>query len=183
MSISLTEYIRNELKAVLGPKANISDEAITRSLITGHLLSTGKLQVKDIIPVPQQHQDMLYATAYEFYQKQQYKDACRIFEILSVYDPQQTKYLEGLAATYHHLKQHKDALLIYCALTLIDTENLAYFLHLAEEFCKLGQFQPAIKCCEAIEYLAKEEPVKSRPDTASFLKRANNLRTILNKKA
>ncbi|MCQ2956090.1 MAG: tetratricopeptide repeat protein [Opitutales bacterium] len=183
MSISLTQCIRNEIKAVLGPKVNLSDEAITRSLITGHLLSTGKLQVKDIIPVPQQHQDMLYATAYDFFQKQQYQDACRIFSILSVYDPQQTKYLEGLAATYHHLKQHRDALLIYCALTFIAPENLAYFLHLAEEFCKLGQFQPAIKCCEAIECLAKEEPVKSHPDTASFLKRANNLRTILNKKA
>ena len=68
MSITVAQYIRNELAKALGSEATVSDEEIGRSLLVNHMLSTGEMTLKDLIPTAEKHAELLYAVAYEFYQ-------------------------------------------------------------------------------------------------------------------
>lgn len=183
MSITVAQYIRNELAKALGSEVTVSDEDIGRSLLVSHLLSTGQMTLKELIPTAEQHAELLYAAAYELYQNNKIEKAYCLFAALCVYDPKSIKFLEGWAATSKLLKKYREATVALFTLTEIDPINLSYYPELAEMLYKLQQPEAAVKCCEAVEKLSKEEPFKSKnKDLATCLKRATALRRAFTSK-
>lgn len=162
MSITVAQYIRNELAKVLGSEVEISDEEIGRSLLVSHMLSTGQMTLKELIPTAGKHAELLYAAAYEFYQNNKIEKAYCLFAALCAYDPKCIKFLEGWAATSKLLKKYQDATVALFTLTQVDPINLSYYPDLAEMLYKLQQPEAAVKCCEGVAQLAKEEPFKSK---------------------
>ena len=61
MSITVAQYIRNELAKALGSEVTLSDEAIGRSMLVSHMLSTGEMTLKDLIPTAEKHGSRLKA--------------------------------------------------------------------------------------------------------------------------
>ena len=161
MSITVAQYIRNELAKALGSEVKISDEEIGRSMLVCHMLSTGEMTLKDLIPTAEKHAELIYAAAYEWYQNNKIEKAYRLFAALCLYDPKCIKFLEGWAATSKLLKKYPEAAVALFTLTEVDPINLSYYPDLAETLYKLQQPEAALKCCEAVEKLAKEEPFKS----------------------
>ena len=70
--------------------------------------------------------------------------------------------MEGWAATSKLLKKYQEATVALFTLTQVDPINLSYYPELAEMLYKLQQPEAAVKCCEAVENLSKEEPFKSK---------------------
>ena len=125
------------------------------------MLSTGEMTLKDLIPTAEKHAELIYAAAYEWYQNNKIEKAYRLFAALCLYDPKCIKFLEGWAATSKLLKKYPEAAVALFTLTEVDPINLSYYPDLAETLYKLQQLEAALKCCEAVEKLAKEEPFKS----------------------
>ncbi len=169
MSITVAQYIRNELAKALGSEVTVSDEAIGRSLLVSHMLSTGEMTLKDLIPTAEKHAELLYAVAYEFYQNNKIEKAYCLFAALCAYDPKCIKFLEGWAATSKLLKKYQEATIALFTLTQVDPINLSYYPELAEMLYKLQQPEAAVKCCEAVEKLSKEEPFKSKNKSLDVL--------------
>ena len=179
MSTTVAQYIRNELAKAIGPEVTVNDEEIGRSLLVSHLLSTGQMTLKELIPTVGKHAELLYAVAYEFYQNNKIEKAYRLFAALCAYDPKCIKFLEGWAVTSKLLKKYRDATVALFTLTQIDPINLSWYPDLAEMLYKLQQPEAAVKCCEAVEKLSKEEPFQSKnKDLSTCLKRAATLRKI-----
>lgn len=183
MDITITEYLQTELPKLFGSHLKLSKKEIGESLLLGHLFAKGQLHLKDVLGIPPKRMELLYTAAFELYQKDQIKDANRLFLLLCAYDPTSIRSWEGWAITSKLLQQHQDALIGYQILTELNPIKISYYLDLAEEFCKMKQIEPAIKCCEAIEYMAKTEPFSSgNPDAPACLKKATILHQALTQK-
>ena len=183
MSITVAQYIRNELAKALGSEVTVSDEDIGRSLLASHMLSTGQMTLKELLPTAAKHAELLYAVAYELYQNNKIEKAYCLFAALCTYDPKRIKFLEGWAATSKLLKKYQEATVALFTLTQVDPINLSYYPELAEMLCKLQQPEAAVKCCEAVVQLAKEEPFKSKnKDLDACVKRATALRKAFTSK-
>ena len=183
MSITVAQYIRNELTKALGPEVKISDEEIGRSLLVGHMLSTGQMTPKELIPTAAKHAELLYAAAYELYQDSKIEKAYCLFAALCAYDPKCIKFLEGWAATSKLLKKYQEATVALFTLTEVNPINLSYYPDLAEMLYKQQQPEAAVKCCEAVAQLAKQEPFKSEnKDLDALVKKAAALRKAKKKK-
>jgi tetratricopeptide (TPR) repeat protein len=148
--ITTYDYLQTELKKIWGPQFSLSKEKVEQTLTIAQLIATGKLTIKEMIPVNATHRAMLYAMAYNWYAHNRYEDAYRLFSTLCIYDPKNTAYLEGLAATCQQLKKYHEAVAFYGTLVAIDPNNSTYLLHLAKIFCQMGHLDAALKCCEAI---------------------------------
>jgi tetratricopeptide (TPR) repeat protein len=183
MSITIAQYLKNKLTKNIGDNTTVSDESIGRSLLIGHMLSRGEMTLKELLPSIKQNAQLIYAAAYEFYQKDQFEKAYNLFTMLCIYDPKNTKYLEGLAVTAKLLKKYNEALFAWYTLTEVDPIKLSYYLDLAEMFYRIHQIEAAVKCCEVIERLAQEEPFKSENDDIEMCrKKAITIRRILDEK-
>ena len=183
MSITVTQYIRNELAKVLGSEVIVSDEAIGRSMLVCHMLSTGEMTLKELIPTAEKHAELIYAVAYELYQNNKIEKAYCLFAALCAYDPKCIKFLEGWAATSKLLKKYQEATVALFTLTQVDPINLSYYPELGEMLYKLQQPEAAVKCCEGVEKLAKEEPFKSKnKDLDVLVKKVNVLRKVFTSK-
>lgn len=184
MSVSLIQGIRKELAKVLGPKITLKNEDIAKSLLVGSMFSSGKITLKDLLPTAEKHAELLYAVAYEFYQKNQIEKAYQLFAALCAYDPKCIKFLEGWGVTCKLLKKHNEALIAYYTLLNADPLNVSRLLDMAEAFFKIHQTEAAVQCCEAVEHMAKEEPWKSehKENLDVWVKKAAVLRKAFAKK-
>ena len=184
MSVTIAQYLRNELAKTFGSEVIVNDEDVGRSLLIGHLLSRGEITLKELLPTAEKHAQLLYAVAYEFYQRDQIENAYKLFAMLCIYDPKDIKFLKGWAATAKLLKKYNEAVFAYYTLTEIDPIKLSHYLDLAEAFYKIHQSETAVKCCEVIERLAKEEPFKSgNDDLETCLQKATTIRKALTRKS
>ncbi len=183
MSVTVAHYIRNELAKALGSEVTVSDEDIGRSLLVSHMLSTGQMTLKELIPTAGKHAELLYAVAYELYQNNKIEKAYCLFAALCAYDPKCTKFLEGWAATSKLLKKYQEATVALFTLTQVNPIHLSYYPEIAEMLYKQQQPEAAVKCCEAVEKLAEEEPFKSKnKDLDTCVKRAAALRKAFTSK-
>ena len=154
---TITKNILIEIKKVLGSVANdLTEETVDLGLKVGQQVATGKARLMDVLQIPKQHMEVLYATAYSLYERDKYQEAQKIFLLLCTYDPIEVKYWEGLGATQKLLKQYKEASASYFILTQLDPFRIVYFLELAK--CLLGQNmnEGAMQCCEAVIFMAND---------------------------
>ena len=183
MAIADPKILLAELQKEFGPEAqNLTEETVKLCLDVGEQLSQGKVRVRDVLQIPDEHLEMLYAVAYNFYQDNKIEQASKIFVMLCTYDPVESKYWEGLGATLKLLKRYNDAVCVYYILTQLHALKISYYLDLAECFLKMNQPEAAKQCCELIIFMAENETFKAEnTDAASCLEKAQRLQKILNK--
>ena len=172
-----------ELQKVFGSDIQkLNEETVGNCLTISELLAQGKMRVKDILQISDGHMEMLYATAYNFYQDNKIEQANKIFTMLCTYDPVESKYWEGLGATLKLLKRYKEAICAYHVLTQLHALKISYYFDLAECFLKIKQPENAKKCCDMIIFMAENKTIKAKnSDAKACLAKAKNLQRILNK--
>lgn len=183
MAIADPKILLTELQKVLGEGAKgLTEETVRNCLKVGELLSQGKTRIKDILQISDQHMEMLYMVACNFYQRNKIEKANKIFTTLCTYDPLGVKYWEGLGLTCKMLKQYNEAIAAYYMLTQLHALKISYYLDLADCFIRINQIEGAKQCCEAIIRMAKNETFKAEnPDAEECSKKAETLKKILNK--
>lgn len=180
---ALSKIILTELKKELGPSAaHLTEEVIDLNINLGKQLSEGKVRLKDVLNISDQHMETLYAIAYNYYQKNKYEDAKKLFTLLCNYDPLKYKYWEGVSATARLLNQPQEAIMAYGALLQLQPMKISYYNELAECLLKLNQKDNAKQCCEAVLVAEQSEDFqKENPDMDVCATKARSLLKVIEK--
>lgn len=180
---ALSKLILTELKKELGPVAShLSEEIIDLNINLGQQLAQGKARLKDVLNISDKHMETLYAIAYNYYQKNKYEDAKKLFTLLCTYDPLKYKYWEGASATARLLNSYQEAVIAYGALLQLRPMKMSYYNELAECFLKLNQKDNAKQCCEAVLVAGDSEDFrKENPDMETCVNKAKGLLKVLEK--
>lgn len=172
-----------ELKKAFGPETeNLDEETVRCCLEAGQQVAQGKMRIKDVLQIPDQHMKLLCSVAYQLYKNNKVERACKMFTMLCTYDPITPKYWEGLGATLRLLKKYNEAIAAYHILTQLRALKISYYLDLADCFIKINQPEVAEKCCEAVIFMAGNKTFKAEnSDAADCLEKAKSLQRILKK--
>jgi type III secretion system low calcium response chaperone LcrH/SycD len=91
-----------------------NNDGLTEALIDNILTSvTSGTTLKDMYGISDQMMDVLYAHAYDFYQKGKLDDALFIFQFLYTHDIYNPTYIMGLAAMHQQKKNYAKAVEFY----------------------------------------------------------------------
>lgn len=99
--------------------------------------------LKDIMPLKLRPTDLMiekyYEKGYNQYKAGRYKQAVPFFQMLTVLNPKQTKYVMALAACFHMLKEYEEAITYYTLAAMFDDLNPLPQYHMAGCLIKLDQ--------------------------------------------
>lgn len=185
MSITVTQFLHQHLEEIFGPAAkSISEKDVERSLNLSDNLLRWKVRFKDLLNVPETHIQGLYTIAYDFYQKNNLDSANNIFLLLTIYDPWNEKYWEGLGATLKMKHSYTEALVVYTVLSQLNQKKISYYLEMAEILFQTKQFDTARECCEMVEMMYKDPALKTPENEGAeeYMKRAKALLNIIEQK-
>jgi type III secretion system low calcium response chaperone LcrH/SycD len=128
--------------------------------LTDKLIRQG-LPLKDGLGISNQVLEGMYAQGYRLYNTGKYVEAIHLFRMLILFDPNEAKYLLGLAACFHMLKEYRSAIQTYTMCSMIDPHNPIPFYHSSDCFIQTKDFVSAAVCLEmAIEKATKPEYAK-----------------------
>jgi type III secretion system low calcium response chaperone LcrH/SycD len=88
--------------------------------------------MKELMEVPEELLENIYALAYHKYQRGEYDQASSLFQYLLTFDERCYKYLLGLAACLHRLKQYEGAGNVYMMASLQKPTDPVAFYHAAD---------------------------------------------------
>ena len=89
--------------------------------------------------------EILYASAYSFYEQGVYPKASQLFTGLILHDPFQTRFWKGLASSKQMQKEYKAALHAWGILALLEGHKPQTHFHAAECFLSQGEKDDALK--------------------------------------
>ena len=95
---------------------------------------------KEAFGVSNARMEALYTEGYKLYNAGNIKRAIPYFELLTMIDNKEPRFLFGLAACFQGLKQYKEAMQAYMALTSIDLASPFPLFHAAD--CALHEGDP-----------------------------------------
>lgn len=114
--------------------------------------------LKKMMNIPQDFLEESYEKGYYLYKSGNFKEALPIFHCLQYLDPDDPRFVFGIAATYHHMKQYQEAAGNYLLYEAFDNSDplLAYYLY--DCFSHLGDRDWAIHFLKKAHYFASEDP-------------------------
>lgn len=96
----------------------------------------------------------LYGQAYQHYNTGHYQESARLFHMLQLLDPVESKFGIGLAACYQMMEDYGNAILTYNMVTIIDPENPVPHYHTSDCYLKMhvpaaavGELEMAVELC------------------------------------
>jgi type III secretion system low calcium response chaperone LcrH/SycD len=92
----------------------------------------------EAMDIPKEFIEWFYSNAFNLYNSAKYEEARKIFYILNVFDPQDSRFWYGLAACHHMEKQYDVAIFGYTKCLFIPPVNPMTYFHLADCYEKLG---------------------------------------------
>lgn len=90
----------------------------------------------------------IYAQAYRLYNTGKYVEATHLFRLLILLDPNESKYIMGLAACFHMLKEYKNAIEAYTLCLVLDANNPVPLYHSSDCFIQMKDYPSAILSLE-----------------------------------
>lgn len=94
--------------------------------------------------VPKEMIEYLYMNAYNLYNNGKYEDAKRIFYILETFDPKDSRFIYGIAASYHMEKKYPLAIYNYMKCLYFPPVSPMTYFHLADCYYKMGGKREAV---------------------------------------
>jgi type III secretion system low calcium response chaperone LcrH/SycD len=99
----------------------------------------------DVLGMPKEGRDTLYAMAYDVYAKGQYERARKLFAQLALYDHQDPRYMKGLAATTQMLGDYEQALQMYAVVALMDATDPTPVMQAGDCLDAMGRHAEALE--------------------------------------
>jgi len=106
------------------------------------------LPPKDAAGISNKLLEGIYAQAYRLYNTGKYIEATHLFRLLILLDPNESKYVLGLAACFHMMKEYKNAIQTYTMCLMLDPQNPIPFYHSSDCYIQMKDFTSAILCLE-----------------------------------
>lgn len=138
----------------MNDSSNINEDVVINTLLEA--ITQGS-SLKDILDVPQDTMDNMYAYAYEFYQQGKLDEAEKFFEFLCMYDLQNADYFLGLGAVYQLKKQYEKASDFYALSFALSTNDYISVFYTGQCQMLLGNVPRAAKCFGLVIEQSKSE--------------------------
>lgn len=88
--------------------------------------------------------EMVYTFGYNLYKSGKYDQASEIFRVLTFFEPQNHKYLMGLASSFHLQKIYQSAVEAYIAASVLDQKDPMCLYYASDCFLKLKNIPGAL---------------------------------------
>lgn len=92
---------------------------------------------KDSLGVDADTMEQLYAQGHTLFTKQKYEDAAKMFQVLYLLDPLDSRFALAIGASFQMAKNYESAIGWYLALSLIDEETPLPFYYISDCFLKM----------------------------------------------
>lgn len=109
--------------------------AIENSFVKG-------IPISETLEINSDAMEHLYTQAYNLFSAHKYTDAAKLFQVLYILNPQDSRYSLGLGATYQMAKDYVNAIGWYLVLAIVDEETPLAFYYISD--CYLKQDQPTL---------------------------------------
>ena len=103
---------------------------------------------KDSLGVASDTMEQLYAYGHKLFSTQKYQDSAKLFQVLYLLDPMDTRFALGIAASYQMDKNYESAIAWYLALAILDQESPLPFYYISDCFLKLDHLAASLGALE-----------------------------------
>ena len=95
------------------------------------------ISFKDSLGVDADTIEQLYGQGHTLFTKQKYEDAAKVFQVLYLLDPMDSRFALAIGASFQMAKNYESAIGWYLALSLIDEETPLPFYYISDCFLKI----------------------------------------------
>ena len=115
----------------------------------------------------------IHHIAYYLYQDQQYEKATHFFRLLTMINPLETDYWQGLAASLQLNKKYKEAIESYISALLINQNEPDPYIYVyaADCYFSLNQVEQGLKTLEGAKTSAKQQGNKQVLNHVNFMQK------------
>lgn len=120
--------------------------------------------LREVYGIPDDVMEVIYAHAYDFYQKGRMDDAKLFFRFLCTHDMYNARYALGLGAVYHRRKEYAKATQMYSIAYAIEPEHAGTMFYAGQCHLHLKNKEEAIKCFSNVKGDSVSEAIKKQAD-------------------
>lgn len=151
-----------EVGKVAAEKKEKMEEMLTRNSKKG-------APPKDVLGLTDSMVEGIYAQAYRLYNTGMYDQAIKLFRMLTSINPNEPKYIMGLAACLHMNKEYNAAAGAYSVLAVVDPKSPLPYYHSSDCYVKLNDIPSAVIALNmAIERAGDKPEFKALKDRAKM---------------
>lgn len=120
--------------------------------------------------------DKLYAVAYVYYKNGQYTNALPLLQLLTMVDPQVSKYWLGLGASQQMLKEYAEAFYSYTCAAMMDKDNPYPHLYAADCLFAMDKVDLGLQIIDEVgKMVASDEQYQGIAHQIDIIKQAWSL--------
>lgn len=114
---------------------------------------------QEVLGFSDEMMEHIYAYGYRLYNLGSYKKASEVFQGLTTYNPQESRYALALGASYHRQKNHRDASRYYLRAGVLDPKDPLPFYYLYDCYTQCGLLGDAYICLQEVIDRAGNNPL------------------------
>lgn len=151
--------IREAIKHVaskMGPNVPI-EEKKEHAKVLVKIFEKG-MTAKQAMNISDEDVSVIYSYAYQLFNSGKYAEACELFKMLLVLDPQEAGFASALAACYHKMKDYETAMIMYMTHAQLSPFDPVPLLYSYDCFLRMGNPEGAYLVLCAAAKRAEGEP-------------------------
>lgn len=145
-------------------------------------IADGNFDIKKYYGITDDGLEAIYNIGYEMYNHKKYENAADVFSLLTVLEPNSTKYLSACASAQYMAENYIGALTFFKISMLNGDYNPKTLMRMSECSIKLEQFDDVRRYNNEIIKLSSTDEYKNDKEVASYAERAKMINSMLDEK-
>ena len=145
-------------------------------------IADGNFDIKKYYGITDDGLEAIYNIGYEMYNHKKYENAGDVFNLLTILEPNSTKYLSACASAQYMAGNYIGALLFFKMSMINGDYNPRTLMKMSECSIKLGKFDDVRRYNNEIIRLLSTDEYKEDKEVASYVERAKMINSMLDEK-
>ena len=145
-------------------------------------IADGNFDIKKYYGITDDGLEAIYNIGYEMYNHKKYENAADVFSLLTVLEPNSTKYLSACASAQYMAENYIGALTFFKISMLNGDYNPKTLIRMSECSIKLEKFEDVKRYNDEIIKLGSDEKYKGNKEVASYVERAKMINSMIDEK-
>ena len=145
-------------------------------------IADGNFDIKKYYGITDDGLEAIYNIGYEMYNHKKYENAGDVFNLLTMLEPNSTKYLSACASAQYMAGNYLGALLLFKMSMINGDYNPKTLMKISECSIKLEKFDDVRRYNNEIIRLFSTDEYKKDKEVASYVERAKMINSMLDEK-
>ena len=145
-------------------------------------IADGNFDIKKYYGITEDGWEAIYNIGYEMYNHKKYENAGDVFNLLTMLEPNSTKYLSACASAQYMAGNYLGALLLFKMSMINGDYNPKTLMKISECSIKLEKFDDVRRYNNEIIRLFSTDEYKKDKEVASYVERAKMINSMLDEK-